>query len=176
MEPIIHIIIPTLVLLAFMPEIDKKLILALMPLTVIPDVDLLLGMHRYLFHNIFFVLIVTGIVYLISNRKNIFKFKNLLPAGIALFFLTAHLVLDFGGPGIGLFYPLYDKLIKIDLLATTTNGNIKLTIATNPLSAATMAQPIPIATTSGLLLLIVFAPFFTIWVLKKEKKRREVSF
>lgn len=174
MEPIIHVLIPMLTLLSFMPNIDKKLILVLMPLTVLPDFDLLFGKHRYFFHNIFFVIFVTAVIYLISNRKNILGFKNLLPSLIALFFLTSHLILDFGGPGVAILYPVYRKLIKIDLLVTTDH-NIILNVIGNPLTEATKIQNMPVVTTNGLLLFLIFAPLFILWIFKKDKKLDEIS-
>lgn len=155
MEPIFHILVPTLTLLALFPRIDRRLVLKLLPLAILPDFDLLVG-HRFLFHNVFFVVAVSAAVYVFSKKKT-------LPFVIALLFLGSHLVLDISEPGVGLFYPLYDRLVSIDALIYTspTDGRLvsSFDIQTKPLSEAEKDQESPVLTTNGLLLLILLVPF-----------------
>jgi membrane-bound metal-dependent hydrolase YbcI (DUF457 family) len=154
MEPILHALIPSLTLLALFPKLDRKLVLKLLPLTILPDLDFFIG-HRYLFHNIFFVLIVSAAVYFIF-RKNKVAFL------IALLFLSSHLILDMSDPGNGLLYPFYDRLIRIDLSMSTSPADGRLVflfdVLTKPLSEAVKDQRAPIFTINGILLLLLIIP------------------
>lgn len=91
-EPIAHYLIPTLILLAFLPRVDRKLILKLSPLAIIPDFDFFIG-HLYLFHNLIFAVGIPALVYIYS--------KNRQASLIAFYFLGSHLLLDTFGPGVG---------------------------------------------------------------------------
>jgi len=102
MEPIVHAIIPLIFLLAFFPKIKWQYILALLPIVWIIDLDSFVGVHRFTFHNIFFVTLIALVVYLVWNKRAFF---------IAMFFGLSHLILDLGEPGAALFYPLYQKTI-----------------------------------------------------------------
>ena len=155
MEPIIHFLLPVLIILALFPKLDRKLVLILSPLTLISELDFFMG-HRFLLHNVFFVFIVLGWIYAIYSKKNL-DVKT--PVLIAAFFLFSHIVLDLGGPGVGMFYPVYDKLIAIDFSLITSPATGELTksfsIGTNPLTEATKDQAAPAVTMTGLLWLTV---------------------
>lgn len=112
MEPILHILIPLLILLALFPKLDKKLIIGLSLLTILIDIDFFIyPLHRILMHNIFFVLIISLLVYLISNNLKAFY--------ISLYYLIAHLILDLTIGGVAIFYPLYKKLIELTISLNT---------------------------------------------------------
>ena len=101
MEPIVHAIIPMLVLLAFFPKLDKKYIFYLLPIVWIIDLDIYIPtMHRYLFGNIFFVILLAGLAYWLWDKK---------ASLVALFYGFSHLVLDSGYPGTAWLWPLVDK-------------------------------------------------------------------
>ncbi|MBL7051695.1 MAG: metal-dependent hydrolase [Nanoarchaeota archaeon] len=101
MEPFIHAIIPALILLGIFPKLDKKYIFFLLPLVWLLDLDLyILETHRFLFHNLIFVFLLAGIIYLIWDKKAFF---------ISLFYGISHLIFDLGYPGVAFFYPLYQK-------------------------------------------------------------------
>lgn len=149
MEPTVHFLVPILILLAVFPEMDKRLVLLLSPLTLIPEIDFLIG-HRYLFHNIFFALIVPALVcQFFKEKRGAFL--------IALFFLGSHLLLDISGPGVGLFYPFYNQLIKFDFYLYTSPAtgalSSKVTMVTYELLVATKDQLAPIVTTFGIILI-----------------------
>jgi membrane-bound metal-dependent hydrolase YbcI (DUF457 family) len=108
MEPFIHAILPLLILLALYPNLEKRYVWYLIPIVWIIDLDIFIGStHRFLFHNIFFVAIIGLILYKIWDKK----------AGIVGFFYgLSHLILDMAYPGVGWFYPLYQKTIYIKTL------------------------------------------------------------
>jgi membrane-bound metal-dependent hydrolase YbcI (DUF457 family) len=166
MEPILHIIIPALTLLAMFPKIDRMLVLKLLPLTVLLDFDFFMG-HRFLFHNIFFVLAVSGVAYMLfKNKRLVFL--------IALFFLSSHIILDMSDPGVGLLYPVYDKLISFNFIITTSPTDGKLTtyfsVLTKPFSEAIKDQEAPIFTMNGILMLILIAPVIASIIYENRKR------
>ena len=100
MEPFVHAIIPLAFLLALFPALDKKYMLSLIPIVWIIDLDSYIGVHRFTFHNIFFVLLMAGLVYLFWDKKAFF---------VALYYGFTHLFLDFAYPGPAWLYPLVPK-------------------------------------------------------------------
>ena len=155
MEPIIHFLIPVLVVLALFPKIDRRVVLLLSPLTVIMDLDILMW-HRFLLHNVFFALFVVSLVYAICRAK---KYKAKMPVMIAAFFLISHIILDLGGPGVGMFYPAYDKNIMmdfgLDVLPVTGELSKTLSVSTNPISYTAINHAVPVVTNVGAILLLV---------------------
>ncbi|MBT3984920.1 hypothetical protein HOD38_03270 [archaeon] len=106
MEPIIHLFLPAIVLLAIYPNIPKKYVLGLAPLAVLADFDLFVGgWHRLLFHNLFFVILVALLVYALWNKRAFF---------IALYYTLSHLILDFAYPGSAWLYPLVQKTFYVE--------------------------------------------------------------
>lgn len=104
MEPLIHLLLPLTILLVFFPKLEKKYVFGLLFLAVIPDLDFLVKMelHRYLFHNIFFVLIITFLIWILWDKKATI---------IGFYYLMSHLILDFAEGAIALFWPVYKELI-----------------------------------------------------------------
>lgn len=96
MEALFHLIVPTLT--AITAGLDRKKVLALAPLAVLPDLDHALA-YRALFHSIFFLVLVAGAVYAIKKDE-----KSAL---LAAFFIGSHLLFDVGG-GMAVLYPLDD--------------------------------------------------------------------
>jgi len=110
MEPLFHIIIPTLLLLVFFPKLDKKMILMLSPFSIITDLSHFIpGTHRVVFYNIFFLTLILLIVFIMAGK---------LPTLIAGYFLVSHYLLDLGEPGIAFFWPLTNNLyyLKFQIL------------------------------------------------------------
>lgn len=106
MEPLFHLIIAPLFLMAFFPKINKKLILILSPLAVLPDFDLFAPalLHRTIGHNIFFITIITITIYITISK---------LAGKIALFFLSSHLIMDLNYWGCTYLWPIYSKAIYL---------------------------------------------------------------
>lgn len=110
MEPLFHIIIPTLLLLVLFPKLDKKMILMLSPFSVITDIGHFIpGTHRVVFYNIFFLILILLIVFIMAGK---------LPTLIAGYFLISHYILDLGEPGIAFFWPWTNNLyyLKFQIL------------------------------------------------------------
>ncbi|MGB9748760.1 MAG: metal-dependent hydrolase [Candidatus Woesearchaeota archaeon] len=160
MEPLVHLVIPTFVLIAFFPRLRNE-ILFLSPLSIIPDLDILLG-KRMVFHNIFFALFVIIIVFLTS--KIVFKKNKKLPYVLllfAFFFLFTHLLLDIWGPGIALLYPFENKLYSFDfnmyMSPETKVISYELNFKTNPASEASKDQKSPFFSMIGVSILAMIA-------------------
>ena len=105
MEPLFHLIIPVLMLMAIYPKLDKKYVFLLAPLTFIMDFDRLVpGAHRLYIHSIFFALLLALVIYIVWDKKAFF---------VSLFYLGSHLLFDMGYPGIAFLYPLVKKTFYI---------------------------------------------------------------
>lgn len=129
MEPILHILIPLLILLALFPKLDKKWVIGLSFLAILPDLDFYTSpIHRIALHNIFFIIILPSLIYLIS--------RNLKAFYISLYYLTSHLILDLTIGGVALFYPFYKKLIEITI-SLSTDFNFTFNIITHELTKVT---------------------------------------
>ena len=116
MEPIFHLLIPPLLLMAFFPKINKKLILILSPLTFIMDFDSLIpGYHRIIFHNFLFVIILTLIIWFSLGK---------IPGLISLYYLSSHIIFDMRDWGVALFYPIYKKFIFVTANILNKQGDI----------------------------------------------------
>lgn len=105
MEPIVHAIIPLLFLLAFFPDLDKKYLL-LLPIVWIIDLDSYIGAHRFWFHNLFFILIFSFLLWWLWDKKAFF---------ITLFFGLSHIILDLTMPGTAFLYPLIQKTFYLSI-------------------------------------------------------------
>jgi hypothetical protein len=151
-EPIVHYLVPTLILLAFLPQIDRKLILKLSPLAIIPDFDFLIG-HLYLFHNLIFAVGIPALLHIYS--------KNRQTSLLAFYFLGSHLLLDAFGPGVGFFYPFYDGLFRFDfyLYTSPATGAFSYEMAgmTQALTEATKDQLSPVVTPFGVILVALIS-------------------
>ncbi len=107
MDTFAHITIPLLILLALRVNTRKALIM--LPLAVVPDLDLFFRQHRLLFHNMFFAIVIPLLI-VIYIRK--YKPKYLDYAWIGLFYLASHLILDLS-VGTALLYPLTTDFYQI---------------------------------------------------------------
>ncbi len=119
MEPLFHYIIPLLGIFAIFPKFSKrfgyKKLLLLGLLSFIPDLDLFIGMHRVLFHNLLFVTILSLIILFIFGKT-----YGLL----SIYFLGSHLLFDLNRFGAALLWPFYKNLMgfEIGLMFHKVNG------------------------------------------------------
>lgn len=167
MEPLFHLLIPVLFLMAFFPKIKKKLILLLTILAILPDFDIFIPeMHRIAFHNVFFMLIIALIM--------LFTFGK-LPALISLFFLGSHLIMDLCWDGTAIFWPLYNKLVafEIEIFETINTGtwNFIFNLKLNVIGKIAEAIERHYLTTYGTLLfgLVILLLLIKYFNLKKQK-------
>lgn len=101
MEGLFHLIVPTLIALAV--GFDRKKVLTLALLSILPDIDHVL-VYRALFHNVFFLVLVAVAVYAVKKDREL--------AVLAAFFIGSHLLFDLGG-GIAMFYPADDHYYSL---------------------------------------------------------------
>lgn len=165
MEPLVHILLPLLFLLVFFPKLEKKYVFGLLFLTILIDFDFLLGTsHRYLFHNIFFVILISLFVYVLWDKKAFF---------VSLYYLFSHLLIDVYHQGpVAFFWPVYKKFFILTLEFLYYGGlNLQYTfnIVTKSLSEVKCFEGGHIFTEIGLIL-IVFILVLGITAYKKEIK------
>src|SRR5512136_775096 len=113
MDPVLHLLLPLLFLLAI--GIDRRKALLFAPLAILPDFDALFGLHRAAFHSFIFILALplTFIVYSRLKRPD-----WLLGAFLAQFYLASHVVLDLGG--VAFLWPLVQEQFYLDIEVTVT--------------------------------------------------------
>jgi len=111
-EPLIHLIIPLLLLLLICDKDKRTLIFILSPIAIIPDLDIFYD-HRGLLHNIFILVGILAVSKLFSE-----KWKPTLIIISAYF--VSHIVLDMFNGGVGLLYPFHNMLfvIKTEIMLT----------------------------------------------------------
>lgn len=115
MEPLVHILLPALILLAFLPKYKKEVLLFSL-FAILPDFDTYIPhSHRIIFHNLLFISIIVLIVYIISNKFN---------AILSGYYLLSHLILDIEYPGTAFLYPFYKYFIAFKIKIITIAGNL----------------------------------------------------
>ncbi|HEX9909180.1 MAG TPA: hypothetical protein VGB78_12080 [Thermoplasmata archaeon] len=117
MDPVMHLLLPLLLLLAI--GVDMKMAILLAPLAIFPDFDALVGLHRAAFHS-FVPMLVIPIMVIVYAKLS--KPAWLLPALIAEFYLLSHLLMDLGG--VAFLWPLTDDMyyIEPELMFTLQGG------------------------------------------------------
>jgi hypothetical protein len=108
MDLLTHIFLP-LIALYSVGEFRKNYLL-LSVFAILPDFDVLLGVHRGLFHSLIFLLPLAVFLMLLEYGL-IAKIKYSL---VAIFFLFSHLFLDFLAGGVPFFYPVIDTGVGIE--------------------------------------------------------------
>jgi membrane-bound metal-dependent hydrolase YbcI (DUF457 family) len=102
MEPLMHLVLPLLFLLALRVDARKALIFA--PLAILPDLDALFGLHRALGHS--FIPIVVLPMILLAYAKY-WRPEWMFSALLVQFYLASHVVLDLGG--VAFFWPFVQQ-------------------------------------------------------------------
>jgi len=146
-----HFIIPLLILLVAFPKIDKKIAVSLAFLALVPDIDFFIGFnHRFLFHNIFFAIILSSAIYLFTKNLKLFL--------ISLYYLISHLILDLTVGKVALFWPIYQRLIEIII---TINSKWKFVFDINTYHLKTVEEhmikyPSYFFTQEGIFVMLLF--------------------
>lgn len=105
MQPILHLLVPVGLLLLF--RVEKRTVFLLSPIALLPDFDVLFSLHRGLFHNVFFGIIIATAAYALAGRtRTIFL--------AASFLFASHLILDFGYYGSAYLYPFDQTVYGFD--------------------------------------------------------------
>lgn len=98
-DPITHLVIPLLVLLA--AKQSPRLVVPLAFFAIFPDFDSIVGPHRMVLHNVFVIVLIPLAFLLFARYK---RPELLLPGMIAAFYLSSHILLDMDG--VAFFYPI----------------------------------------------------------------------
>jgi membrane-bound metal-dependent hydrolase YbcI (DUF457 family) len=108
MDALIHLLIPMLILLALRK--DPKSVIMFAPLAILPDFDVLTGLHRAPGHSFVPTLILPLILILYARFK---KPEWMAGALLTQFYLASHVILDITG-GVAFLYPFTTEQIFID--------------------------------------------------------------
>jgi membrane-bound metal-dependent hydrolase YbcI (DUF457 family) len=92
MDPVLHLLLPVLFLLAM--RIDTRKVLMFAPLAIFPDFDAVFELHRAVFHSFIPILVLPIGLIVFSKLK---RPEWMLRAMLVQFFLASHIVLDLGG-------------------------------------------------------------------------------
>jgi len=95
MDPLIHILVPSIILLAL--GIERKKVLIYSPMALLPDLMYFTQFHRNLSNSFVFFALVSAVLYLVLKKKGAAK--------ICAFFLLSHVILDINGYS-AIFYPI----------------------------------------------------------------------
>jgi len=118
MDPLMHLLLPVLFLLAL--RIDTKKVLLFAPLTILPDFDAAFQLHRAVFHSFIPVLVIPVGLVLYSKFK---RPEWMLSALLVQFYLASHIVLDLGG--VAFAWPFTTEMLYFDPeLAFNMQGGI----------------------------------------------------
>jgi membrane-bound metal-dependent hydrolase YbcI (DUF457 family) len=111
MDPVLHLLLPLLFLLAI--GIDKRRAVLFAPFAILPDFDVLFGLHRAALHSFLFVLVLPVAVIVYSRLRR----PDWLPwALLAQFYLASHVVLDLGG--VAFLWPFVQEQFFLDIEVT----------------------------------------------------------
>ncbi len=105
---VIHAFVPTLVMLAMRRYFAVRHVLLLWPLTLAPDLDYFVGIHRATLLNLFVSFFPAAFLLAWSawGPPSADRYRG--PATVALVYLGSHLLMDTFTGGIVPFYPLSD--------------------------------------------------------------------
>jgi len=115
-ETLIHIVLPLFVLILAGFELKKAFALSL--LAILPDFDILFGVHRSISHSLIFITLIF-VPLLFLARKN--KINYILPA---FFVILSHPILDMFTGYTPILYPLYGKSVYIVANLTVNTVNL----------------------------------------------------
>ena len=92
MDPVMHLLLPLLILLAL--RIETRSVLLFAPLAILPDFDAFLGLHRVVFHSFIPVIVIPVALILFAKYK---RSEWMLSALLVQFYMASHVALDMGG-------------------------------------------------------------------------------
>jgi len=107
MDPVLHLLLPVLFLLAL--RIDTRKVLMFAPLAIFPDFDAVFGLHRAVFHSFIPVLVFPVGLILYSRFK---RPEWMLGALLVQFYLASHVILDLGG--VAFAWPFTSEMLYFD--------------------------------------------------------------
>lgn len=92
MDPVMHLLLPLLILLAL--RIESRSVILFAPLAILPDFDAFLGLHRVVFHSFIPVIVIPVVLILYSKYR---RPEWMLAALLVQFYMASHVALDLGG-------------------------------------------------------------------------------
>jgi membrane-bound metal-dependent hydrolase YbcI (DUF457 family) len=107
MDPLMHILLPVLFLLAI--RMDPRMVLLYSPFTILPDFDAAFGLHRAAFHS-FIVAVLLPVALLAYSKYK--RPEWTLASTLILFYLASHIVLDLGG--VAFLWPFTTDMFYFD--------------------------------------------------------------
>ncbi len=107
MDPVMHILLPLLILLAL--RIDTRQVLLLAPLAVLPDFDSFFGLHRAVLHSFIPVIVIPAVLILYSRYK---RPEWMLASLLVLFYMASHVALDLSG--VAFLWPFTTDMFYMD--------------------------------------------------------------
>ena len=176
-EVLIHLILPAAALIVM--GFDRKLVLYLCPFAVIPDIDILFGIHRMMLHSIF-VLGAISIVLLTYTFHYKPEWKT--HAIIISILLLSHPLLDLITGPLQILWPInlwfYVKITAPMIDPSTlaiyfTEFPIQLLIYTPLDIIPGTGEPFPIFENTGLLALILIGLAMTYWLIKSRRSKNQ---
>lgn len=119
MDLLTHLFLPlTVIYGARMNNIKDRHLLLLSFFALLPDFDVFLGVHRGLFHSLFFVLPIGLLSFFVAESYSRY---------IALF-LFSHLTLDFITGGVPFLYPLIESGIGVEFPLVLKFGSVPVPV------------------------------------------------
>ena len=137
---VIHLLIPPLVLLAT-GRFSWKLVLALLPLSLLPDIDFFVPPHRALFHSVFLVAALLALAW--HWDKQGLK-QRVAPAVIAAFYLGSHSLMDLFVGGVVPLWPLSDQTFYVDVYVLVNTRTLEFFPTLEPGSVAGVPEVTPL--------------------------------
>jgi membrane-bound metal-dependent hydrolase YbcI (DUF457 family) len=172
-EVLIHLIIPAAALIVF--GFDRKLVLYLCPFGVLPDLDILFGIHRGAVHSIFVLGAISAALLLFTKY---YKPEWKTHVVIIALLLLSHPLLDLITGPVQILWPInlqfYLKIVAPMMDPTTlaiyfTEFPIQLLIYTPADVIPGMGQPFPLFENTGIIALILIGMAMILWLIKSRK-------
>lgn len=107
MDPLIHLLLPILFLLAL--RIDTRKVILFAPFAILPDFDAAFHLHRAVLHSFIPIVILPACLILYSKMK---RPEWMLSSLLVLFYLSSHIVLDLGG--VAFAWPFTTDMLYFD--------------------------------------------------------------
>jgi hypothetical protein len=108
MDPLVHLLLPIVFLLAL--RIDTKKVILFAPFAILPDFDAAFHLHRAVFHSFTLIIILPACLILYSKMK---RPEWMLGSLLVLFYLSSHIVLDVSG-GVAFAWPFTTDMLYFD--------------------------------------------------------------
>lgn len=118
-EPLIHFIIPLFLLIMLGLSLKKSALIS--SLAIVPDLDVILHVHRSASHSIIFILALSIVIVLILNYLKIGNNNEKL---LVMLVLLSHPFMDMFGGYTPILWPIFDKSVYIFTELTANMNNV----------------------------------------------------